>query len=174
MRAISNFLNGLGFRLGVPTDFVPELLVPGGILTKRAPNEAQWRDIRYGFRVAKELGRFDVGQSVLVANGVVIAVEAVEGTDLCIERAGMLCQKGGLILVKTAKPEQDMRFDVPTIGLRTLELFAKAGGRVVAIEADKTILIDENETIDFANQHGIVICAVRDGEAISPVDVPSA
>ena len=167
MLTMARMFAKFGIRLGCPTDFVPELLVDEGILTQTAPTEAQWRDIRYGFQVAKELGRFDIGQTVLVSNGVVIAMEAIEGTDACIERAGKLCSHGGLVMVKVAKPQQDMRFDVPTIGMTTLENFAAAGGRVIAVEAKKTILIAQSELLEFANQHGIAVVAVCGAEVPS-------
>lgn len=161
MKALIRLFESFGLRMGAPTDFVPELLAGEGILTRKHPTEAQWRDIRYGMNLARELGRFDVGQTVLVTNGVAIALEAIEGTDACIERAGRLSSKGDLVLVKVAKPNQDMRFDVPTIGMRTLENFAKAGGTVIAIEAERSILIDQKEVLEFADSRGIAVCAVR-------------
>lgn len=160
MLAIARMFARFGLKLGCPTDFVPELLAKEGVLTQKAPTQTQWQDIRYGLEVAKELGRFDIGQSVLVANGVVIALEAIEGTDECIRRAGKLCSRGNLILIKRAKPQQDMRFDVPTIGMETLKHFTEAGGQVIAVEAEKTILIDEKEMVALADQQGVSIVAV--------------
>lgn len=164
MKCIIRLFEKFGFKFGVPTDYAPDLLVQGGILTQRKPSDIQWRDINYGMLVAKELGRFDIGQSVLVANGIIIALEALEGTDLCIQRAGELYQRGGLVLVKMAKPHQDMRFDVPTIGMNTMENFARAGGKVIALEAGKTIVVDLHDVIRFANQHGISIVALPSAE----------
>ncbi|MBO5438809.1 MAG: UDP-2,3-diacylglucosamine diphosphatase LpxI [Thermoguttaceae bacterium] len=161
MLAMVRLFEKFGLKMGSPTDYVPELLAEEGILTRTQPTEAQWRDIRYGMEVARELGRFDVGQSVVVVNGAVIALEAIEGTDRCLERAGTLCPKGGLVLVKTAKPNQDMRFDVPTVGMQTLETFAKAGGRVIAIEAKRSILVDREEVLQFADAHSMAVCAVQ-------------
>lgn len=161
MNALIRLFESFGLRMGAPTDFAPELLAGEGILTKKKPTESQWRDIRYGMKLARELGRFDVGQTVLATNGVAIALEAIEGTDSCIERAGKLSPKGDLTLVKVAKPNQDMRFDVPTIGMQTLKNFAKAGGAAIAIEAGRSILIDREEVLEFADSHGIAICAVR-------------
>ena len=120
-----------------------------GQLTRRGPSAWQWKDIRFGWQMAKEMGRLDVGQSVAVSDQAVLAVEAVEGTDECIRRAGALCRAGGFTVVKVAKPQQDMRFDVPTVGLQTLETLAAAGGRVLAIEAGRTILLDGPAVIDF-------------------------
>ena len=124
------------------TDYAPELLVKQGTLTNRKPTDAQWKDIRFGWTAAKEMGRLDIGQSVIVKDRAILAVEAMEGTDACIERSGQLCKSGGMTLVKVAKPDQDMRFDVPTIGEGTVETLHKAGGKVIAIEADKTIVLD--------------------------------
>ncbi len=119
-----------GIHFGPATDYVPELLVKRGQLTQRAPADWQWKDIRFGWQIAKELGRLDIGQSVAVKNQAVLAVEAIEGTDQCIRRAGTLCQAGEFTIVKVAKPQQDMRFDVPTIGLGTLESMVESGARV--------------------------------------------
>jgi UDP-2,3-diacylglucosamine hydrolase len=151
-----------GMRFGRPTDYVPELLVSQGQLTRRSPTALQWHDIRFGWKLAKEMGRLDVGQSVAVKDRAVLAIEAVEGTDECIRRAGTLCRSGGFTVVKVAKPQQDMRYDVPTIGTRTIESLAASGGRVLAIEAGRTILLDGAEVIELADRHGLVIVALDD------------
>jgi DUF1009 family protein len=158
--AIVEAFGRAGITMRPATDFVPELLVEPACLTQRQPTAAQWHDIQFGWRLAKEIGRLDVGQSVAVKNRSPLAIEAVEGTDLCIRRAGELCPTGGFTVVKVAKPQQDMRFDVPTIGLGTLETMAAAGGRVLAVEAGRTILIDEQNVIDFANRQQMVIVAL--------------
>jgi hypothetical protein len=137
----------------------PELLAKAGVLTRRAPSRQEEADIDFGWGLAKEMGRLDVGQSVAVKERAVLAVEAIEGTDRAILRAGELCRSGGFTVVKVAKPQQDMRFDVPTIGPTTLHNLHKAGGRVLAIEAHKTIVLDLPETIALANQLGITIVA---------------
>jgi len=141
-------------------DFCPELLVKNGILTRRAPTPAEQKDIEFGWALAKEMGRLDVGQSVAVKERAALAVEAIEGTDRCIERAGQLCRAGGWALVKVAKPQQDMRFDVPTIGVSTIENLRKAGARVLAIEAGKTILLDQPEVVALADRYGLCIVAL--------------
>jgi len=141
-------------------DFCPELLVKNGILTRRAPTPAEQKDIDFGWALAKEMGRLDVGQSVAVKERAALAVEAIEGTDRCIERAGQLCRAGGWALVKVAKPQQDMRFDVPTIGVSTIEQLHKAGARVLAIEAGKTILLDQPEVVALADRYGLCIVAL--------------
>ena len=132
-----------------------------GTLTRRSPSGSQQKDIAFGWQMAKEMGRLDIGQSIVVKDQTVLAVEAIEGTDACIRRAGQLCQKGGFTVVKVAKPNQDMRFDVPTIGVGTIETIHESGGQVLAIEADMTIVLDEEETIARANELGIRIVAVK-------------
>jgi DUF1009 family protein len=142
-------------------DYCPELLVKHGFLTRRRPTDSQWKDIRFGWELAKEMGRLDVGQSVIVNDLAVIAVEAIEGTDKAILRAGELCRRGGFTVVKVAKPNQDMRFDVPTIGAQTVRTLNEAGGRVLAVEAGQTIILDQPEVIELADRLGIAIVAVK-------------
>jgi DUF1009 family protein len=143
----------------------PELLVSPGTLTRRPPSAAERRDIAFGWEMAKEMGRLDVGQSVAVKDRSVLAVEAIEGTDRAIARAGELCRAGGFVVVKVAKPQQDMRFDVPTVGCSTVETLYRAGGRVLAVEAGKTILLDEAQTVALADRYGITIVALEHGRA---------
>lgn len=153
-------LDGIHFE--PPTDFVPELLVKGGTLTRQGPSSNERKDIEFGWHIAKQIGAMDIGQSVVIKGRAVIAVEAIEGTDKCILRAGQLCRAGGFTVVKVAKPQQDMRFDVPTIGMGTMEAIAEAGGRVLAIEAGRTIIVDEAKVLDFAQRHRISIIALDD------------
>ncbi|QDU29849.1 hypothetical protein ETAA8_49650 [Anatilimnocola aggregata] len=153
-----------GIHMAPATDFAPQLLVPPGVLTRRQPTKLEHEDIRFGWRIAKDLGRHDVGQSVAVKGQAVLAVEAVEGTDECIRRAGLLCRQGGFALVKVAKPQQDMRFDVPTIGIGTIETLAQSHGKLLAIEAGKTIVLDQDEVVRLANHHGIAIVAIDDAQ----------
>jgi DUF1009 family protein len=152
-----------GMTFSSALDYCPELLVKEGILTRRAPTISEQKDIEFGWMLAKEMGRLDVGQSVAVKEVATLAVEAIEGTDRCIERAGQFCRAGGWSLVKVAKPQQDMRFDVPTIGVTTIENMHKAGAKVLAIEAGKTILLDESEVIALADRYGLSIVAIRSG-----------
>lgn len=146
-------------------EYCPELLVSHGFLTNRRPTPSQWKDINFGWEIAKEMGRLDVGQSIAVSDCAVIAVEAIEGTDECIRRAGQLCRKGGFTMVKVAKPQQDMRFDVPTIGLQTVQTMHESGGRVLALESGKTILLDREEVLALADRLGIAIVSLNAHES---------
>ena len=137
--------------------FCPELLVKHGFLTQRKPTSAQWNDIRFGWEMAKEMGRLDIGQSVAVCDTAVIAVEAIEGTDNCIRRAGELCKRGGFTVVKVAKPQQDMRFDVPVVGVKTLEVAVAAGIRHIGVEAGKTLLLDRPKVCELAQKLSLSI-----------------
>jgi UDP-2,3-diacylglucosamine hydrolase len=156
---ISEFA-GEGMSIHSALEYCPELLVREGVLTRRKPTTLEEVDIKFGWHLAREMGRLDVGQSVVVKERAVIAVEAIEGTDRNILRAGEFCPAGGFTVVKVAKPNQDMRFDVPTIGPSTIETMHKARGRVLAIEAHKTIILDEPETVALANRCGITIIAL--------------
>jgi len=149
-----------GLHFDSALNLCPELLVRPGVLTNRSPSAREVIDIAFGWELAKKMGDLDVGQSVAVKEKAVLAVEAIEGTDRAILRAGELCRAGGFVVVKVAKPTQDMRFDVPTIGRNTIETLLKAGGRVLAIEADKTIVLDREEMVALANRHGITIVAL--------------
>lgn len=158
--AITHAFSRAGITMKPATDFVPELLVRPACLTARRPTAAQQQDIDFGWRLAKEMGRLDIGQCVAVKDRSPLAIEAIEGTDECIRRAGQLCKVGGFTVVKVAKPQQDMRFDVPTVGLGTLESLVAAGGRVLAIEAGRTIVIDEPQVIEYAERHKLVIVSL--------------
>ncbi|MGH7130160.1 MAG: LpxI family protein, partial [Planctomycetaceae bacterium] len=153
-----------GLRFESALDYCPELLVKHGFLTRRKPSPAQWRDIRFGWPMAKQMGRLDIGQTVCVSDQTVIAVEAIEGTDEAILRAGGLCTRGGFSVIKVAKPQQDRRFDVPTIGVTTIQSMREAGARVLAVEAGQTILLDDEETVALANRLGIAIVSLNSEE----------
>ena len=158
-----------GITFEPATEFAPELLVKEGTLTKAPPTRSQMKDIEFGWTMAKEMGRLDIGQTVVVRDQAVMAVEAIEGTDQCIRRAGELCN-GGFTVVKVAKPNQDMRFDVPTIGVGTIETIDQAGGKVLAIEAEKTIVLDQATTIAVAEKLGIAIFAVDGAKRFGCLD----
>jgi UDP-2,3-diacylglucosamine hydrolase len=145
-------------------NYCPELLVKHGFLTRRKPTPAQWRDIQFGWEIAKELGRLDIGQTAIVNGMAVIALEAIEGTDAAIRRAGTLCRRGGFTIVKVAKPQQDMRFDVPTIGVETIQNMRESGARVLAVESEMTIMLDQPEVIELADRLGIAIVSLKADE----------
>jgi len=149
-----------GLKFSSALELCPELLVQPGILTRRKPNLREEADIAFGWQLAKEMGRLDVGQSVSVKDRAVLAVEAIEGTDRAITRAGELCRSGGIVVVKVAKPQQDMRFDVPTVGCTTIETMHRSRARVLAIETGKTIILDQTDTISLADRYGISIVAL--------------
>jgi DUF1009 family protein len=150
---------GLHFESAL--NLCPELLVRPGVLTSRAPSAREEADIQFGWDLAKKMGELDVGQSVACKERAVLAVEAIEGTDRAILRAGEFCKAGGFVVVKVAKPQQDMRFDVPTVGCSTIETLHRAGGCALAIEANKTIILDEKDTVALANRYGIAIVALH-------------
>jgi len=149
-----------GMSVESATELAPELLIGEGYLTRKKPSAQIAADISFGWELAKEMGRLDVGQSVVVQGRAAVAIEALEGTDECIKRAGELSRRGGFTVVKVAKPDQDMRFDVPTVGIKTLQNILDAGGRTLAIEADKTIVLDQQKFVDFANKNRMVVVSV--------------
>lgn len=151
-----------GMEVAAATDIVPELLAVEGWLVKTKHSARLENDIRMGWQVAKQMGGMDIGQSITVKDGTILAVEAIEGTDACIRRTGELCRRGGWTLVKVAKPSQDMRFDVPTIGPQTIQMVKDAGGIAIAIEAGRTIVVDQAETYAAAAAAGIAIVSLAD------------
>lgn len=151
------------------TDFAPQLLVASGQVAGKPLTVKQLRDVDFGWDLAKQMGGLDVGQTVCVKDQAVLAVEAIEGTDLCIRRAGELCRQGGFTVVKVAKPQQDMRFDVPTVGMKTLESLGAAGGKVLAIEADSTILLDSQEFQEAAARLKLSVVAMHRQTAVLQV-----
>jgi DUF1009 family protein len=156
---VTQLFESFGVTMMPATDFSPELLVQEGTLSGRV-SDSQTKDIQFGWQIAKQMGGLDVGQSIVVKDCAVLAVEAVEGTDECIRRAGTLCKSGGFTVVKVAKPKQDMRFDVPTIGVGTIETIHTAGGKVLAIEANKTIVLDQEDVCSTAKRLGISVIAL--------------
>lgn len=141
------------------TIMIHRLMVQRGTFTKREPTEDEQRDMAFGFKMAKEIGRLDIGQTAVVKNMAVMALEAIEGTDACIRRGGELA-RGGAVVVKVAKPEQDLRFDVPAVGLKTIESMAAVGAKALAMEAGKTLLVDRERVIALADENGITIVAM--------------
>jgi DUF1009 family protein len=159
--AVAKMLEGEGIRLMDSTVFLRPLLPEPGVLTRRAPSEDEKRDLDYGYKIARELGRLDLGQSVAVSDGACVALEAMEGTDAVMERAASLVNGRVLRVVKLAKPNQDLRFDVPVIGLATVQLMARLRVSALAIEARKTLMVDRENLIQAADAAGITIVAME-------------
>ncbi|MCX5686189.1 MAG: UDP-2,3-diacylglucosamine diphosphatase LpxI [Candidatus Omnitrophica bacterium] len=155
----AKYLKKLGVDIIDSTLYLADFIPRKGTLTKRGPGENEWEDIKYGQMVAKSLSGFDAGQTVAVKDKTVIALEAMEGTDETISRAGALV-RGGFVVVKVARPDQDMRFDVPLVGRETLSTLVKAEGSVLALEADKTLLMDRAEVIKLADENDISIVII--------------
>jgi len=161
LRGIADELAADGIQI-VESTFCLSHIIPGaGVLTKRAPSNDEWEDIKLGFRAAKEIGRLGIGQTVVVKNRVVVAVEAVEGTDVAIHRGGTLA-KTGCVVVKVSKPQQDLRFDVPAVGVDTVRSIHAVKGAVLAVEAGKTILLEKEDLLRQADALGISVVGVSD------------
>lgn len=157
--AVADELAAEGITLIDSTTFLQPLLARAGTLTKRAPNRHEMADIEYGLHVANELARLDLGQTIVVKSQAVVALEAMEGTDATIRRASELVRGRPLTVIKVAKPNQDMRFDVPVIGLQTIDTLKVCHVTAMSISADKTLIFDRDETLAAASQLGIAIIA---------------
>ena len=156
LRAVARELEKEGITVVNSTDYIPELLAPSGCLTKRKPSKEEIGDIEFGWMVAKELGRLDIGHCVVVRRKTVLAIEAVEGTDKAILRGGEL-GKESAVVVKVCKPNQDFRFDLPAVGLNTIKAMSTVSASVLAIEEGKTLIFDKEEMIRLADSKGISI-----------------
>ncbi len=141
------------------TIFIKNLMIPAGVLGKHKPTQEQLEDVNYGFWLAKEMGGVDVGQSVVIKDKMIMAVEAIEGTDACIRRGAKFAKKNAAV-IKVSKPKQDKRFDIPAVGLRTLKTMKKYKANLLAVEANETIIVDQENVIRFADDNDIVIMAV--------------
>ena len=149
----------IGVEVLDQTIFIKNLMIPAGVLGKHKPTKEQMDDVNYGFWLAKEMGKIDVGQSVVIKDKMIMAVEAIEGTDSCIKRGAKLAKRGAVI-VKVAKPKQDKRFDIPAIGMKTLRTMRCKRASLIAVEANETIIVDQEKVIKYADEHNIVIMAV--------------
>ena len=158
--AVARTLEAEGIQLMDSTLFLQPLLPDAGVLTARAPSGEEKRDLDYGYKIARELGRLDLGQSVAVSDGACVALEAMEGTDAVMERAASIVNGRPLRVIKLAKPNEDLRFDIPVIGPSTVRLMARLKVTALAIEAKKTLMIDRHELIREADAAGIAIIAV--------------
>jgi DUF1009 family protein len=166
--AVANVLADEGITLEKSTWLLEPLLVKAGVLTKREPNEQEHKNIDYGRTVARQLAQHDIGQTVVIAESACVAVEAMEGTDATIERAGQIMRslhgeastlERALTVVKVAKPNQDMRFDVPVVGVKTIAVMSAAGATCLALDAGKCLLLDGDKIADAANAADIVVFA---------------
>ena len=155
--ALADELASGGINLTDSTKYCKEHFAGPGPMTKNKPNSSVEDDIEFGWQLVKKLGELDIGQAIAVKEKEVIAVEAIEGTANMIARAGQFCKSGGWTLIKTAKPNQDMRFDVPCVGPDTIKSLAENGGKCLVVEAGKTIIIDKPQTIELADKLGITI-----------------
>ena len=160
MLAIVEELEKEGLAVADQTKYMRSLMPPVGVMTMRKPTEVEQLDIEFGFTLAKQMGALDIGQTVVVKEQAAMAIEAIEGTDECIKRGGALGREGAVV-VKTAKPNQDIRFDVPAVGMKTLESMITGNCKVLAMEAKRTIFVEQEAVLQKANELGIVICAVE-------------
>ena len=160
MLAIVEELEKEGLSVADQTKYMRSLMPSVGVMTNRQPTEVEQLDITFGFTLAKQMGALDIGQTVVVKEQAAMAIEAIEGTDECIKRGGALGREGAVV-VKTAKPNQDVRFDVPAVGMKTLESMIAGNCKVLAIEAKRTIFVEQEAVLQKANELGIVICAVE-------------
>lgn len=157
LRATADLMQSRGITLANSVQYCRDHMPGQGILTQRQPSPGVQKDIDFGWYIAKELGRLDIGQAVAVKEQEVIAVEAIEGTDRMIERAGQLCRHGGWTLIKVAKPNQDQRFDVPTVGPDTIDHLHRHGAAALVVEANQTLVIDRQALAARADKLGIVV-----------------
>jgi hypothetical protein len=154
--AVAEVLRGEGIELLNSTVFLQPLLAKPGVLSRKGPSPAEQEDLEFGYRMADAVAALDIGQTVVVKDKAVVAVEAMEGTDAVIHRAGEIAG-GGTHVVKVAKPNQDMRFDVPVVGVATIDAMKAAGATVISIDAGKTLIVDGDRFFDAANAAGIVV-----------------
>lgn len=152
-------LKKIGITVLDQTIFIKNLMVSRGILGKIQPDEALLSDVEYGYKIAKEMGELDIGQSVVIKDRMIMAIEAIEGTDKCIKR-GCKLGKRDAVIVKVAKPNQDKRFDIPAFGLNTLKTMKRYNARLIAVEANETILVDQKKTIEYADKNNIIVMAI--------------
>ncbi len=172
LRGVAAELEGEGITIRESTFGLADVLVPCDVLTRRRPSSSEWEDIREGWAVAKEIGRLDIGQCVVMKDGVVVAVEAVEGTDDAIRRGGQLAGNGAVV-VKRCKPQQDLRFDLPAIGPGTIATMRSVHALTLAVEAGRSVILDRDDLIRAADEAGIAVVGVTD-EAMAAAAQPRA
>jgi DUF1009 family protein len=159
-RAVGDFIELAGAKVVTQSEFLRELFPNYGIMTKRQPTAGEYADVEYGIKIAKEIARLDIGQTVVVKNQMIIAIEGIEGTDETIKRSVQLA-RGPVVVCKVARPEQDPRFDIPTVGMTTLQsMVADKPGGVLAVGAGETLVVEREEMVAFAEANGIAMVAV--------------
>ncbi len=166
LRAFAELLEDEGIRIQPSTFLLPALLAPEGCWTKRKPTKSEKADIDLGWQLAREIGRLDIGQCIVVGGGTVLAIEAIEGTDATIKRGGQL-GSGMAVVVKVCKPNQDTRFDIPAVGAQTIQTMAASGATTLAVESGRAVVFDRNDMIVLADKHKISIIALNN-EKINP------
>jgi hypothetical protein len=164
LSSFADFLEKQGITLVPSTFLLPELISPKGCWTKRKPDRSEKKDIQQGWKLAKAVGLLDIGQCLVISNGTVLAVEAIDGTDATIERGGRLSRGNGATVVKLSKPHQDLRFDLPSSGCTTIETMHRSGVNVLVLEAEKSISFDREKMIALANKYNICIIAMTEDE----------
>ena len=157
LNTIARQLAAEGITLIDSTRYTPDQLATPGVMTRRQPTDSQWQDIHFGWELCRTISKLDIGQSIAVLDKDVIAVEALEGTNAMIDRAGQLCKSGGWTLIKVANREQDMRMDVPTIGVTTIEKLAQARAGCIVLEVGKTIVLEKQKVLELADRHKIAV-----------------
>jgi len=164
LTAFADLLLQAGIKILPSTFLLPELISPKGCWTKRKPDKTEKKDIIHGWKIAKQIGNLDIGQCIVISNGTILAVEAIEGTDAAIKRGGLLSQQNGIVVIKRCKPTQDLRFDLPSSGCGTIEAMHEFGAGVLVLEAEKSLAFDREEMICLANEYNISILAYTDDD----------
>lgn len=163
LRSVAGVLETEGISVLAPTFLLPELLAEPGCWTKRKPSRSEMADVRFGWRIVKEIGRLDIGQTLVVRQGSVMAVEAIDGTDATIRRGGMLGKKH-TVVIKASKPTQDLRFDMPAVGIKTIQTMSEVRASVLAVEAGRSLVFNKEKMVALAERRGIAILAMCDEE----------
>ena len=167
LTALADELSNNGVELIDTTRYIPQHMATPGVLTRRQPSASQMADITFGWPILMRMNDLDIGQAIAVKDRDVIAVEAIEGTDGMIQRAGALCKSGGWVLIKGPKPDKDRRFDVPTVGVKTIETLKAAGGSCLAVAAGSVILAEKEQVLAAADQAGIAVIGMEH-DAVGP------
>lgn len=166
LSSFAGFLESHGIKIMASTFLIPELLCEKGCWTKRKPDKSIKKDINEGWKITKEIGKLDIGQSIVMSNGSVLAVEGADGTDATIKRGAMLAKNNGAVVIKLSKPGQDLRFDLPTVGLQTVETMNRYGADILVLEAGKTICFDKDSMIEFADAHNMSILVMSQDDIL--------